>query len=456
VSVDRLTRHFILLRALRWLPVGLVLPFLVITPEARGLSLGVIGAALAVHSAILMVLEMPSGALADTIGRRRVLLAGAALTAASLLIFAAAQALLAFMASFALLAAGRALISGSLEAWYVDSLRALDPAAPLSHGLSRGTAAEGIALAAGALAAGGLVAVAGPAEGDVGLLSGYGVAGLAGAVAALGYLAAVAALVHEPRGARAVAGASNRPTADSLAAAEASLARRMREVFRVARQEISASLAVRLVVITAVAWGISYTAVELLWQPRVADLVSDPEAVGLLLGLLTAASMLAVAVGAWISTAVNRRLGLWLGYLLALGLGATCIALLGLPGSALPFALVYLVAYFALGVAEPMHFELLNEAVGSKARATLISAESLATQTGSLTVNLGAGVFAAAYGTGAAWAIAGGFLMFTVLAVAAPLRRVAYRRPASTRAIESTERSTSASVVDQLETEIRM
>jgi MFS family permease len=178
--------------------------------------------------------------------------------------------------------------------------------------------------------------------------------------------------------------------------------------------------------------------------------------VGLLLGLLTAASMLAVAVGAWISTAVNRRLGLWLGYLLALGLGATCIALLGLPGSALPFALVYLVAYFALGVAEPMHFELLNEAVGSKARATLISAESLATQTGSLTVNLGAGVFAAAYGTGAAWAIAGGFLMFTVLAVAAPLRRVAYRRPASTRAIESTERSTSASVVDQLETEIRM
>jgi hypothetical protein len=300
------------------------------------------------------------------------------------------------------------------------------------------------------------VAVAGPAEGDVGLLSGYGVAGLAGAVAALGYLAAIAALVHEPRGARAVAGASNRPTADSLAAAEASLARRMREVFRVARQEISASLAVRLVVITAVAWGISYTAVELLWQPRVADLVSDPEAVGLLLGLLTAASMLAVAVGAWISTAVNRRLGLWLGYLLALGLGATCIALLGLPGSALPFALVYLVAYFALGVAEPMHFELLNEAVGSKARATLISAESLATQTGSLTVNLGAGVFAAAYGTGAAWAIAGGFLMFTVLAVAAPLRRVAYRRPASTRAIESTERSTSASVVDQLETEIRM
>lgn len=445
MTVQGLTRRFVVLRALRWLPVGLVLPFLVITPEARGLTLSAIGAALAVHSAVALALEVPSGALADTIGRRRVILAGAVLTAASLLIFAAAQALLAFMASFALLAAGRALISGSLEAWYVDSLRALDPASPLSHGLSRGTAAEGVAMALGALVAGVLVALAGPADGDTGLFSGYGVAGLAGALAALGYLAAVAGLVHEPRGVRP-AGPGPGP----------SISRRMGSVFQAAREEVARSLAVRVVVITAVAWGISFTAVELLWQPQVADLVSDPAGVGLLLGLLTAASMLAVALGAWSSTLINRRLGLWLGYLLALALAAVCIALLGLPGSAVPFALVYLVAYFALGVAEPMHFELLNEAVGSTARATLISAESLAAQAGSLTANLGAGAIAAAHGAGAAWAIAGAFLMITVLAVAAPLRRVGHQSSPNERAMASTERSTSASVVDQLETEIRM
>jgi MFS family permease len=179
LTTDGLTRRFILLRALRWLPVGLVLPFLVITPESRGLSIGQIGVVFAVHSGVAIALEVPSGALADTIGRRRVLLAGALLTALSLVVFAVAQAVVAFMASVALLAAGRALISGSLEAWYVDSLRILDPAAPLSHGLSRGTAAEGIALALGALAGGVLVTV-----------SGYGLAALAGATAALGYLAA--------------------------------------------------------------------------------------------------------------------------------------------------------------------------------------------------------------------------------------------------------------------------
>jgi DHA1 family tetracycline resistance protein-like MFS transporter len=88
--------------------VGLVLPFLVLTPVARGLERGAVGAVFAVHSAVLIAFEIPSGALADTIGRRPVLLVGAALTATSLGTFAIAQSVPAFMASVAALAAGRA------------------------------------------------------------------------------------------------------------------------------------------------------------------------------------------------------------------------------------------------------------------------------------------------------------------------------------------------------------
>ena len=114
------------------------------------------------------------------------------------------------MASVGLLAAGRALISGSLEAWYVDSLRLLDPAAPLTRGLSRGTAAEGTAMALGALVGGGLVTLAGSGGGGDGALSGYGVAALAGALAAVAYLAAIALLVREDHehGRAAAAGAT--------------------------------------------------------------------------------------------------------------------------------------------------------------------------------------------------------------------------------------------------------
>jgi MFS family permease len=415
VTTDGLTRRFVLLRALRWLPVGLVLPFLVITQEARGLSLSAIGAVFAVHSAVAIVLEVPSGALADTIGRRRVLLAGASLTATSLAIFAMAETTAAFMASVALLASGRALISGSLEAWYVDSLRVLDPAAPLSHGLSRGTVAEGVALALGALVGGAVVTVAGPDGGDGGALSGYGIAALAGALAALAYLAAVAVLVDEPR--------ESRPAHHP----RQSTGRRVAEIFATAREEAAGSVAVRVVIVTGVAMGMSFTAVELLWQPRLADLLHESGTDGLAFGALAAASMLAVALGAGGSPRVNRRLGLRFGYLLALGFAALCIASLGASESPVAFAALYLFAYLGLGIAEPMHFELLNDAVGPTARATLISAESLATQGGALTANLGVGALASTHGPGPAWALAGALLMLTTLAVAVPLRRGARR-----------------------------
>jgi hypothetical protein len=388
--------------------VGLTLPFLVITPQARGLSLGEIGAVFAVHSAVAIALEVPSGALADVVGRRRVMLVGAALTAVSLLVFALAQAVLAFMLAVGLLAAGRALISGSLEAWYVDSLRSLDPAAPLSRGLSRGTSAEGIAMALGSLVAGGLVALAGPGDGDS-VLSGFSVAALAGALAAVVYFGAIAALVDEQRKPGAGAGAS--------------FSRRAAEVLAIARDELACSVVVRVVVATGVAFGVVFTVVELLWQPRLADLLGDADSNGLVFGGLAAASMLAVSVGAGVSQRLNRGLGLRLGYLLALAFAALCVGFLGAPRSSAGFAVVYLLAYLALGLAEPMHFELLNDAVGPTARATLISAEALATQGGALVANLSVGALASSHGPGLAWALAGILLSVTTLAVAAPLLR---------------------------------
>ena len=411
MSSERLTRNFILLRALRWLPVGLVLPFLVLTPVDRGLGLGAVGAVLAVHSAVLIVLEVPSGALADTFGRRRVLLVGAVLTAASLGTFAVAQSLPAFMASLAALGTGRALISGALEAWYVDSLRALDPAAPLTRGLSRGTAAEATALGLGALAGGAIVSLAHPSEVADGALAGYGLAALVGAGAALVYLVAVAALVHEP------------PREAHLQDAGHTAASRMRAVFATARSEIAASVTVRVIFTTAVAFGVVLSAVELLWQPHLAEQLGGDAHHGFEFGALAAGSMLAVAIGAWSSPRLRGGLGLRLGYLTALGLMAVFTALLGVPDGSAAFVALYLATYLSNGLVEPMHVELLNEAVGSEARATLISGESLAAQGGSLVANLSVGALAAAEGTATAWAVAGALLAVTGVLVARPLRR---------------------------------
>jgi hypothetical protein len=102
---------------------------------------------------------------------------------------------------------------------------------------------------------------------------------------------------------------------------------------------------------------------------------------------------------------------------------AVSTALLGEPNAPLAFVALYLATYLSYGFVEPMHVELLNDAVGSEARATLISGESLAAQGGALVANLTVGVLAAAEGTATAWAVAGAFLAVTGLLVARPLRR---------------------------------
>jgi MFS family permease len=418
VSSERLTRNFIILRALRWLPVGLLLPFLILTPVARGLELDAVGAVFAVHSAVLIVLEVPSGALADSFGRRRVLLVGAALTAASLATYAVAQSVPAFIASVAALGTGRALISGALEAWYVDSLRALDPRAPLAPGLSRGTAAEAVAMGLGALAGGAIVSLAQPTHVADGPFTGYGLAALVGAGAALTYFGAVAALVHEP------------PRAAQLQEAGHSIAQRIRAVLATARAEAAASVTVRVIFATAVAFGFGMSAAELLWQPHLAELLHGGRSHGFAFGALAAGSMLAVAIGAAASPALRRRLGLRPGYLAALGLVAVFTAFLGAPQATAGFVVLYLATYLSYGLVDPMHIELLNEAVGSEARATLISGESLAAQGGALVANLSVGALAAAEGTAVAWAVAGALMALTGVLVARPLRRDFDRRAA--------------------------
>jgi hypothetical protein len=135
--------------------------------------------------------------------------------------------------------------------------------------------------------------------------------------------------------------------------------------------------------------------------------------------------MLAVAAGAAASPAATRRFGLVRAYLVAIAAGALLVALLGAPGSPLGFVAVYLGAYLAFGACEPMHFELLNDAVGPTARATLISGESLVSQGGSLFANLGMGAQAAGMGAGFAWAVAGAVVALAAAGAAVRLRRAA-------------------------------
>ena len=84
-------RRFLVLTALRWLPVGLLAPIFVLIPLSRGLSLTEIGLVFAIQGLVVLALELPTGGLSDALGRRPVLLLASVVAILSMGLFTIAD-----------------------------------------------------------------------------------------------------------------------------------------------------------------------------------------------------------------------------------------------------------------------------------------------------------------------------------------------------------------------------
>jgi DHA1 family tetracycline resistance protein-like MFS transporter len=131
--------------------LGLVAPLLPDIEERTGAAGGELGAALAAYAVPIVVLSLPLGRAADSVGRRTFLIAGLVLTAAG-------SALIAASDSIAVLMGGRAVQGiGSAASWIAALALVSDLAAPGRRGEAIGVA----------LAATGAGSIAGPALGGV-------------------------------------------------------------------------------------------------------------------------------------------------------------------------------------------------------------------------------------------------------------------------------------------------
>ncbi len=422
LSPGALVRRFALLTALRWFPIGLFVPIGILLMQARGLDLATIGGVFAVYGIVALALELPTGGLADVLGRRTVLVAASFLNAASLAAGAFAQEPLVFAAAMAVGAAARALGSGPLEAWFVD---AVGPGADgvVRRGLSRAGSAEALALGLGSVAGGLIpVALAGllpglPSTGHGPLIS-LSVPALLAAVFMAVHGAAVLALVDEgPRPRVGLRGLARGIPATVVGGARLGL-----------RDGI-----LRRLLLRAVLLGLVLSGIELLSPGVFAGLLGGEAAASGPYGLLVAAAFAASALGAAVAPAAAARLG---------GTGVTAAIAFALAGPvALLVAVPFLAAaglgfagvYLLLGVAGPLTSELLHGRVAGDERATMVSVESLAVQGGGVVSNVVLGAVAASAGTGVAIALAAAALVASGLLLLSAARAEARRRAEAAR-----------------------
>jgi hypothetical protein len=390
-TVRSATRRLVGLTALRWLPVGLTTPATVLLAQARGLTLGEIGVLFTVHGVLVVVLELPTGGLADVLGRRPVVVAGALLHVVSCLLFATATSFAGFLVGIVALGVGRVLDSGPLEAWYVDSVHRIDPSADVAPGLSQHGAADGGSLAVGAVL-GGFVP---------GLLGGAGAQGLA-----LPYLGAAALDVLSIVFVLRLLTEERPPREGNVRAALAAGARAVPGTVAGAVRLSVTDGPMRLVLLSTAVGGAGLVVCELLGPVRFADLAGSRADGAAVYGTVLAVSFATAAVGAVAAPSLRRLLRGSTRGTCALLFAVGALALTVVAGSdvLVVAGAGFAVHYLTHGSSWPLLSAVLHTRVDAAHRATAVSAMSLAMALGGILGNLTIPPLAAVLNAGAAFA----------------------------------------------------
>lgn len=395
-------RRFLALMALRWFPTGLMLPIFVVLMRDRGLSLAEIGLVSAAQGVVVLLLELPTGGLADALGRRPVLILASLFDIASFVLLLGADDFATFAVVWGLQGVYRALESGPLESWFVDALVRRDPDADVEANLAAGSIAIGLALAAGSLLSGALVATA-PLPGVDPLL----VPIMALLVMRVVDVTAIALLMTEVRRARGVR---------AIGASVRTVPRVVSEAVGLIRH----SPALAALVTIELLWGAGMGTFEFLMPARLAEILNSDQAAAALLGPSAAGAWVASAAGAAMVPAIIRLCRgkpSTAGAALRIAQGLA-VAGMAIGGGAAGLIAAYVVVYIVHGASNPVHYGLVHRAVTAEHRTTVVSANSLTSRAGGAMGGIALGAIAQATSIPVAMAVGA-----VVLAIAAPLYR---------------------------------
>lgn len=361
LSPEAARRVLLLLTVTRWLPVGLVVSLHVLWMLERGLTLTQALAATAVTGVFIFVLELPTSGIADALGRRPLLVAAAVVNVLAGVGFLFAHSLTSFAVAAALLGVFRALDSGPLEAWFVDTVHASHPGADVDQDLSRMGTAMGLAMGLGALASSALVAWH-PVQGHSPLwlpilvFVGLNVV----------HLVAVLALLREPA----------RLDQRGLAGARASVVQAP-GVIRSGLQLLRDNRVLRYLVLVELFWSTSMVTFESLMPVRMAELVGGEARAAVIVGPVAAAAWLVFALGAracgWMSLHLGVARTAIIGRILT-SLGAITM---GFAFGPVALIVTHLLTYSMHGFGGPVYNALLHREASAGNRATVLSMASM-------------------------------------------------------------------------------
>ncbi len=364
-----------------------------------GLSFFEVFVANAAFSAGMVLFEIPTGVVADTVGRRVSFLLSVAVLGVTTLAYVGLAQIEAGVVAFALVSVAMGLgftfYSGAMEAWLVDALAATGYRGVLDRVFARGQQVTGAAMLVGTVG-GGLL-------GQIDLSLPYVLrSALLAAVFAVAY-----AVMHD---------VGFTPRRVSVSALPSEVARNARAgvEFGWRRRSLRLLMLAGLVQGGFLMWGFYAS------QPYLLDLL-DSDAIWVA-GLVAAALALATIAGNQVVRVASRFCTRRSTLLIAAAVVESVAAVaMGLTGSFWIALAALLLVMGATGVTGPVRSAYLHQVVPSEQRATVVSFDSMVSNAGGIGGQVGLGALGEARSVGAAF-VAGGVVCGAALPFLGRLR----------------------------------
>lgn len=402
VSAQRHIRVFQIHQFLDRFAMGLTVAVVALALTDRGMDLFQISLLFGVYSLTTMTMELPFGGLADSIGRKPVFLTAVIASLISLALFLSSNNFYVLALSFAFIGFGRALRSGTLDAWFVETFKTTAPNVDVQPALAKAQSANAIGLAIGAILGGLLPDILGPYAQTLGF-SPYDTSYAASFAVMLGVFAFTKRAIFEPP----------RPkNQGALTQGFANVPLVIKDAGLLALKHPTLSL-----LLAALAFFLMATnPVEVLW-PTFAKPMLDDTYANTAIGALTAAYFFAIAFGAALSPHVSKLFKRHYAKTLAatfITLAAVQIALAH-QDTILAFAVVFILFSICLGIWETPASSILHRCVSDHQRSTLLSLRSLIQQLGAALGLLVTGAVAEVYTLSIAWSFGAAFLLMAAV-----------------------------------------
>jgi MFS family permease len=385
----RLLFVFILNQSLHWLIIGILIPILTLLQLSKGLDLFQVGLVIAIMSGAVIVLELPTGGLADAIGRKRLYLISMVTTVLAYLVVLFSWNFPSLAAGFLLMGVARALSSGSMDAWFVDEFHKVVPGKDLQPALAKVGVFVPLGLGIGSLIGGILPMTLGQWTLTwLPVFDVYSANLLVAILFAFTQMMLTSTLVHEDR-----------------AESKTKLIDGFKQVPEVLSTAVLYGLRHRIVLVlllTMLLLGFGLAAIETFWQPQLKNILGSAEQTWIF-GLLSA--------GYFAAGSLDQNYPLVL-FLVRLLLGIS-LWFLAAQQQLIGFSSIYLILLMFVGIANPLDGALFNQHIPSEKRSTLLSFQSLFLQLGGLLGSVILGYLTKIFDIPLSWMVAATLLGFS-------------------------------------------